>query len=89
MTEGAKTPLLSARELQAYGYRIVIFPNTALRVAMHAVQDALAVLKSEESSAALLPHMATWEERQRVVRLSEYEKLDRQFAHPKPTRIAQ
>lgn len=84
MTEGAKTPLVSARELEAYGYRIVIYPNTALRVAIRAVQDALAVLKAEESSAALLPHMVTWEERQRVVRVADYEKLDQQFVRPKP-----
>lgn len=85
MTEGAKTPLVSVHELEGYGYRIVIYPNTALRVAMRAVQDALAVLKSEESSAALLPRMATWEERQRVVRFAEYEKLDQQFVRSKPT----
>jgi 2-methylisocitrate lyase-like PEP mutase family enzyme len=82
MTEGAKTPLLSARELQEFGYRIVIYPNTALRVAMHAVQEALAVLKSEASSESLVPRMASWEERQRVVRLNEYKELDRKFVHP-------
>jgi 2-methylisocitrate lyase-like PEP mutase family enzyme len=64
---------------------MVIYPNTALRVAIRAVQEALAVLKAEESSAALLPRMVTWEERQRVVRVAEYEKLDQQFVHPKPT----
>jgi methylisocitrate lyase len=83
MTEGAKTPLFSARELEEYGYRLVIYPNTALRVAMRAVQEALSILKAEESSAALLPHMVSWDERQRIVRLPEYEELDQQFVHPK------
>lgn len=83
MTEGAKTPLFSARELEEYGYRLVIYPNTALRVAMRAVQEALSILKTEESSAALLPHMMSWDERQRIVRLPEYEKLDQEFIHPK------
>ncbi len=82
MTEGAKTPMFSARELQEFGYRIVIYPNTALRVAMHAVQEALAVLRSEESTASLLPRMASWQERQRIVRLNDYEKLDQEFVHP-------
>jgi 2-methylisocitrate lyase-like PEP mutase family enzyme len=45
MTEGAKTPQVSARELEEYGYRMVIYPNTALRVAMRAVQEALSILK--------------------------------------------
>ncbi|MGE5262352.1 MAG: isocitrate lyase/PEP mutase family protein [Acidobacteriota bacterium] len=83
MTEGAKTPQVSARELEEYGYRLVIYPNTALRVAMRAVQEALSILKAEESSAALLPHMVSWDERQRIVRLPEYEELDQQFVHPK------
>ncbi len=79
MTEGAKSPMLSASELEAMGYKIVIYPNTVLRVAMRAAQEALAILKAEGSSASLLPRMVTWEERQRVVRLREYEKLDQEF----------
>lgn len=82
MTEGAKTPMFSACELQEFGYKVVIYPNTALRVAMHAVQEALAILKTEGSSQTLLPRMANWEERQRLVRLNEYEKLDQEFVHP-------
>ncbi len=81
MTEGAKTPMFSASDLQSLGYRIVIYPNTALRIAIRAVQEALGVLKAEGSSAALLAHMATWEERQRIVRLAEFESLDKRFVH--------
>ena len=82
MTEGAKTPLFSASELQSFGYKIVIYPNMALRIAIHAVQESLGVLKSEGTSASLLPRMTTWEERQRIVRLAEYEALDKKFVHP-------
>lgn len=83
MTEGGKTPMFSAHELEEYGYKIVIHPSTALRVAMRAMQESLAVLKSEASSASLLSRMMNWDERQRVVRLHEYEKLDQEFVHPK------
>ncbi len=79
MTEGAKTPMISASELQSFGYKIVIYPNTMLRIAIHSVQEALAVLKSEGTSASLLPRLATWEERQRIVRLSKFESLDQEF----------
>jgi methylisocitrate lyase len=81
MTEGAKTPMYGVSELQSLGYKIVIYPNMALRVAMRAVQESLGVLKVEGTSASLLPRMATWEERQRIVRLSEYEALDKKFVH--------
>jgi methylisocitrate lyase len=79
MTEGAKTPMFTAPELQNLGFKIVIFPNTVLRVAMRAAQESLAILKSEASSASLLPRMMDWQERQRIVRLHEYETLDQTF----------
>ena len=81
MTEGAKTPMYSASELQSLGFKIVIYPNTALRVAIQAVQASLTVLKTKGTSAALLSRMATWEERQRIVRLEQFEQLDRQFTN--------
>jgi len=79
VTEGAKTPLFSTRELQEFGYKIVIYPNLLLRVTMRAAQEALAILKAEGSSESLLPRLVSWEERQRIVRLREYEELDRRF----------
>lgn len=76
MTEGAKTPALSHDELQAMGYRIVIHPNLAMRVAARAIQSALAVLQKTRGSELLIPSMLEWNERQRLVRLPEWEALD-------------
>lgn len=80
MVEGGKTPLLDSTELELMGYRMVIFPNTALRVAVKAVQQALAVLRRDGTTRAVLPHMITWDERQRLVGLAQYAELDRRFA---------
>lgn len=80
MVEGGKTPLLDAAELEAMGYRVVIFANTALRVAAKAVCDALGVLKAEGTTRSLLDRMIGWEERQRLVGLPGYQALDRQLA---------
>lgn len=80
MTEGAQTPLFSAKELQAMGYKIVIYPNALLRIAMRATQDAAAILKRDGSSAALLARMMDWDERQRVLGLAEFQELDRKFS---------
>lgn len=79
MTEGAKSPPLSVAELGAMGYRVALYPNTLLRVAMQAVQNALTTLRDEGSSAALVPQMVTWTERQRLVGLPEYEALERDY----------
>ena len=45
MTEFGRSPLLSARQLAALGYRMVIFPQTAFRVSMHAMEECLRDLK--------------------------------------------
>jgi 2-methylisocitrate lyase-like PEP mutase family enzyme len=80
LTEGAKSPDVNPAELQQFGYKMVIFPNTLLRISMRAVQSALAVLKTERSSRPLIPRMMSWDERQRVVHLSEYQKLDEEYS---------
>jgi len=80
MTEGAKTPYISHDELHEMGYRIVIHPNLAMRVAARAVQSALAVLQKARSSELLVPSMLEWNERQRLVRLPEWETLDQELS---------
>jgi methylisocitrate lyase len=82
MVEGGKTPLLGADELEALGYRVVIFANTALRVAVKAVQDALRELRATGSTRALIERMVGWEERQELVGLPAYQALERRFAVP-------
>lgn len=79
MTEGAQSPLFSTQELQSFGYKIVIYPNMLLRVTMRAIQESLSVLKAAGSSEAMAPRMVDWQERQRVVRLGEFEELDLKF----------
>jgi 2-methylisocitrate lyase-like PEP mutase family enzyme len=60
----------------------VIFANTALRVALKAVQDALGVLRREGSTATLLERMLSWDERQELVGLPGFQALERRLAQP-------
>ena len=46
MVEGGKTPLLPAAELQALGYKLVIFPGGTVRALAFALRDYLASLKA-------------------------------------------
>jgi 2-methylisocitrate lyase-like PEP mutase family enzyme len=80
MTEGAKTPPLTHDELQSMGYRVVIHPNLTMRVAARAIQSALAVLQKTRGSELLIPSMLEWNERQRLVRLPEWEALDTELS---------
>src|ERR1043166_3681806 len=49
MTEFGKSPMLSFSELTALGYRMVIFPQSAFRVAMKKTAEFFAVLKKSGS----------------------------------------
>ncbi len=62
MTEFGKSPSLPLEELADMGYACVLYPVTLLRVAMKAVEAALAVLADEGSQVSLLDLMQTREE---------------------------
>lgn len=76
MTEGARTPIMTHAELQELGYRVVIHPNLAMRVAARAIQSALEILIKSGSSESLVASMLDWDERQKLVRLPDWEALD-------------
>jgi methylisocitrate lyase len=59
MTEFGRSPLLSVRELADMGYRMVIFPQTAFRVAMHAAESCLRDLKRRGTQKAWIGRMQT------------------------------
>jgi 2-methylisocitrate lyase-like PEP mutase family enzyme len=77
VVEGGKTPVLSAAEYGAMGFKIILYANAALRAAVKGARDVLAVLAAEGSTRSAADAMVTWEERQRLVRLAEYEALGR------------
>lgn len=69
MTEFGKTPMIPLSRFAAMGYSCVIYPVSMLRVAMGAVERALAHLKREGSVEGLLKDMQT---RQQLYDLIEY-----------------
>jgi len=62
MTEFGKSPLLSLKELADLGYRMVIFPMSAFRVAMKASEEFFRDLKAEGSQNKWLERMQTRKE---------------------------
>jgi methylisocitrate lyase len=76
MTEFGKTPYLSLSEFSRLGegYRLVIFPVTAFRIAMKAMREALGELSRSGSQRALLGKMMTREE---FYELTDYRSLEK------------
>jgi 2-methylisocitrate lyase-like PEP mutase family enzyme len=79
MVEGGKTPLLSARELEQIGYKIVIFPNAALRMIAKAVTEMMQVLYATGTTRSLLDRMMTFEEINELVGIKEMYKLEERY----------
>lgn len=79
MTEFGRTPYLSVGEFEDLGYRLVLFPVTALRMATKAVDQMLSELKYRGSQRDLLERMHTRQELYDLLRYTEYEHRDRDF----------
>lgn len=80
MTEFGRSPLLSAAQLERLGYNVVIYPVTALRLAMAAVEEGLARLREDGSQQQLLGRMQSRERLYELVRYGEYCAFDSQVA---------
>jgi 2-methylisocitrate lyase-like PEP mutase family enzyme len=79
MFKGGKTPFLPAPRLEAMGFRIVILPSETQRAAIHAMKEALALLKRDGSTEAMDDRLASFKERDRIVGLSEWENLEQYY----------
>ena len=80
MTEFGKTPYLSADQFYALGYKIVIFPVTAMRVAAKATEMALRELYAKGTQAGLLENMQTRAELYRLIEYDRYTEIDSRFS---------
>jgi methylisocitrate lyase len=77
MTEFGKTPYLRVQEFQSMGYKIVIFPVTAFRVAMRAVEEAFSELSAKGTQRRLLKKMMTRSEFYKLIGYQKYESMDK------------
>ena len=77
MTEFGKSPLLDRRTLENLGYNLVIYPVTALRLAMKAVEDGLGVLGGEGTQATIVDRMQHRRRLYELIRYAEYANYDK------------
>ncbi|MBV8411440.1 MAG: methylisocitrate lyase [Alphaproteobacteria bacterium] len=77
MTEFGRTPFFTAAEFEAMGYKMVIWPVSAFRVANKAQARLYAALRSDGGAQALLDEMQTRAELYDLIGYHQYEALDR------------
>jgi 2-methylisocitrate lyase-like PEP mutase family enzyme len=77
--KGGKTPMLPVDRLQQMGYRIAIYPSETQRAAIHAMRQALGLLKREGTTEKMDDALTTFKERDKVVGLDEWQRIEKQY----------
>ena len=79
MTEFGKSPLLDVATLGAMGYRMILFPLTAFRMAMMVAEETLKDLFRMGTQKGTVPHMLTRAELYELLGYAGYEERDRKY----------
>lgn len=69
---GGKTPLVPRDHLQALGYKFIIIPSDLQRATIHACQATLDAILKDGDSSALKNQMASFKEREEIIRTKDY-----------------
>lgn len=78
--EGGKTPPLPLERIRELGYRIVIFPISALMTAAKAVRQVLAEIKTEGTPGRIFSDASSFREFNEMIGLDEIQRLEKRFA---------
>lgn len=79
MVEGGQTPIQSAAELGAKGFKIVIFPGGTARAAAHALQHYFASLHAHQTTAPFAQHMLNFDQLNQVIGTPELLATGKRF----------
>lgn len=82
MTEFGQTPLLPLSDLQQLGYRMVIYPQTALRVAFRAIGAMLSDLKKTGDQTGWIDRMQTRAELYDILDYDGLKRIDNAVTKP-------
>ena len=76
MTEFGRTPYFTAAGFEAMGYRMVIWPVSALRVAARAQERLYDTIRREDGPRSMIGEMQTRQQLYETISYSDYEALD-------------
>jgi methylisocitrate lyase len=79
MTEFGKSPLVDALQLADAGYRLILYPVSALRIALRAVEAFFAELKQAGTQKGTVARMLTRAELYDLLDYTGYEQRDRTY----------
>jgi methylisocitrate lyase len=80
MTEGGKTPLLSADELEDLGYDIILYPATGFKAAQKALKTVYSEIIKTGTQRGVLDALVTWQERNELNGLDDILAMEKKYA---------
>ncbi len=80
MTEFGQTPYFTAEQFKQWGYKMVIYPVTSLRVAAKAIRDVYKLIQETGSQKEAVDQMQTRKELYETLKYFDYEALDNSIA---------
>lgn len=80
MTEFGQTPYYTAEQFEQWGYKMVIYPVTSLRIASKAIQQAYQLIREQGTQKEALDNMQTRKELYDTIQYFAYEDLDNSIA---------
>jgi 2-methylisocitrate lyase-like PEP mutase family enzyme len=79
---GGKTPTIGQDEAKQLGCSVLLYANVALQAAVAGMQSALGQLIRDGRVDETTPGIASFADRQRLVRKAEFDELDRRHSLP-------
>jgi 2-methylisocitrate lyase-like PEP mutase family enzyme len=80
---GGKTPDPGQAQLAKMGFSLVLYANAALQAAVKAANEVLGALRRDGSLDRVADKLASFEERQRVVKKPDWDALEQRFRSAK------
>jgi 2-methylisocitrate lyase-like PEP mutase family enzyme len=80
MSESGKTPILSAAELEAMGFKIALFPSSTFRLSLRSISEFLADLHATGDSRPWMNKMATLSQANAILGLDVIRAFENQLA---------
>lgn len=85
MVEGGLTPVLGITELSRLGFSAALYANSALRASIKSMTHVLTTLRRDGTTLAAEDAIASWQDRQELVRKSHFDAMAVRYGDPEET----
>jgi len=80
IVSGGLTPTVGLRELETFGFSMILYANAALQASIAGMQNVLKHLKTHGTLEGVSALLASFEERQRLVRKPRFDELEQKYS---------